>query len=209
MTALLGPDLGDGQRRGSPTNATSLQPLMGLLNANSVKRWKAGHLLNAEFGGSGIDDENLTPLTTAANNAHRVFEGHIKRMLLLCNQIDRAYQDYNDWYGVLYVVTVSPLQYAVAPAAIDMHSYAYSHITLDYRFVKLPKFPVAGLAGPFPYDAPAPPNISTPISLAPADPRLIDLQAVVRPTFAPSVNIVNWVVGAGGIQFSVEIHNEP
>ena len=206
MTALLGPDLGDGQRRGTPTNAHSLQPVMGLLNAHSPKTWKAGHLLNAEFGGSGTKDANLTPLTTAANNAHRVFEGHIKRMLLLCYQIDRAYQDYDEWYGVLYSVAVSPLEYANVPAQADMHSYAYSHISLDYRFVKLPKFPLGSLR----YTAPAPPNVSNPVSLAgPADPRLADLRAVVRPNFAPSVNIANWVIAANGIRFSVEIHNEP
>ncbi len=58
MTALLGPDLGDGQRRGTPTNAHSLQPVMGLLNAHSPKGWKAGHLLNAELGGSGSSNAN-------------------------------------------------------------------------------------------------------------------------------------------------------
>ncbi len=148
-----------------------------------------------------------TPLTTAANNAHRVFEGHINRMLLLCYQIDRAYPDYNAWYGVLYSVTVSPIQYANAPVPADMHSYAYSHISLNYRFVKLPKFPAGG---PPPHNVPPPPNVSTHVSLAgPADPRLADIQGVVRPNFAPSVNIANWVVAPGGIQFSVEIHNEP
>lgn len=207
MTALLGPDLGDGQPRGTPTNANSLQPVMRLLNANSHKRCKAGHLLNADFGGSGTSDNNLTPLTTAANNAHRVFEGHIKRMLLLCRQLDEANQDYDAWYGVLYSVVVSAIQYANVPAPADMHSYAYSHITLNYRFVKLPKFPALG---PAPHTAPAAPNVHTPVSLAgPPDPRLVNLQGVVRPNFAPSVNIANWVIAPGGIQFSVEIHNEP
>lgn len=208
MTALLGPDLGDGQRRGSPTNGNSLQPTMGLLNANSPKTWKAGHLLNAEFGGSGIADANLTPLTSAANNAHRVFEGHIKRMLLLCNQIDRTYNDDDEWYGVLYTVTVSPLTYAAVPATNDMHSYAASHIALDYRFVKIPKFPLGGAP---PHTAPPAPNVHTPVVLAgmAPDPLLANLQAVVRPNFAPSVNIVNWNISPSGIRFRVEIHNEP
>lgn len=207
MTVLLGPDLGDGQRRGTPTNGNSLQPVMGLLNARSHKRWKAGHLHNAEFGGSGTTNANLTPLTTAANNAHRVFEGHIKRMLTLCYQIDHMYVDYNAWYGVLYTVTVSPTVYANAPAANDMHSYAYSHLSLDYQFVKLPKFPPMG---PPPHTNPPPPNIHTPVQLVGVpDPRLADLRAVVRPNFAASVNIANWVVAPSGIRFTVEIHNEP
>ncbi|MEQ5843481.1 hypothetical protein N0A02_28905 [Paraburkholderia acidicola] len=208
MTALLGPDLGDGVRRGSPTNTSSLQPLMRLLNARSHKKWKAGHLLNAEFGGSGINDDNLTPLTAAANNAHRVFEGHIVRMLARCRQIDEQNQDYIVWYGVLYTVSVSGARYATFPAANDMHSYARSHLSLDYRFVKIPKFPAAGMGGA-PYTAPTPPSVSTAVLLAPADPQLANLQSVVQPNFAASVNVVMWTVGAGGIQFSVEIHNEP
>lgn len=207
MTALLGPDLGDGQRRGTPTTANSLQPLMGLLNAHSGKRWKAGHLLNAEFGGDGDDDANLTPLTTAANNAHRVFEGHIKRMLLLCNQLDYANPDVDAWYGVHYTVTVSPTVYAFALVPADMHSYAYSHISLNYRFVKLPKFPALG---PPPHTMPAAPNASVPVALMPpVDPKLLELRSVIRPNFAPSVNIVNWLPAASGIEFDVEVHNEP
>lgn len=207
MTARLGPDLGDGQRRGTPTNSNSLQPVMRLLNANSNKKWKAGHLLNAEFGGLGTQNSNLTPLTAAANNAHRVFEGHIKRMLILCNQIDRAHGDYDEWYGVLYTVTVSALTYANMPATNDMHSYAYSHLTLDYRFIKLPKFPPIGPR----HALPPAPNTHTPVVLVGmlADPHLVDLQGVVQPNFAPSVNIANWAVTQSGTRFSVEIHNEP
>lgn len=133
MTAILGPDLGDGQRRGTPTNANSLQPLMRLLHVNSAKTWKAGHLLNAEWGGSGTQNRNLTPLTAVANNAHRVFEGHLKRMLTLCYNIDKTY--------------------------------------------------------PNPTVMPAPRNICVPVVLG--DPRAADIQNVVMPNFAPSVNIAN------------------
>ncbi|WP_417356441.1 hypothetical protein [Gallaecimonas pentaromativorans] len=202
MTALLGPDLGDGQMVGSKTNSTSLQPLMGLLNAHSNKKWIAGHLLNADLGGSGVRDNNLTPLTVAANNAHRVFEGHIKRMLLACNQIDRNDQDSNHWYGVRYAVQVSAPRYAAAPAPGDMHSYAPSHITLDYRFVRLPKFPPGVPA----HTAPSPPQTSQPV--AAGDTHFATLAAVVRPNFAPSQNINAWQVLDGGLRFGVEIHNE-
>jgi len=143
MAGLLGPDLGDGQRRGTPTNSTSLQPLMGLLNGNSPKSWVAGHLLNAEFGGSGNAVENLTPLTSAANNAHKTFENHIKRMLLLCKGLDDQYPAASDWYGVRYRVDVSTDTYA-DPATINvgnMYSYAYSHIEVEYEFV------IAGILG--------------------------------------------------------------
>ncbi|MCW5649415.1 MAG: hypothetical protein KIS62_06710 [Ramlibacter sp.] len=207
MQALLGPDLGNGQPIGSKTTQNSLQPLMGLLHQHSQKTWKAGHLLNADFGGSGIWDNNLTPLTSGANKAHSTFEDHIRRMLLLCYQIDRQYPAYAEWYGVLYDVTVSAQKYAQTPSANDMHSYAYSHITLNYGFVKVPKFP---LLAP-PHTAPPPPNTSSPVVVAGmnADAQLNHLRAVQQPMFAPSVNIANWVGGVNAIQFSVEIHNEP
>jgi hypothetical protein len=209
MAGLLGPDLGDGQRRGTPTNSTSLQPLMGLLNGNSPKSWVAGHLLNAEFGGSGNAVENLTPLTSAANNAHKTFENHIKRMLLLCKGLDDQYPAASDWYGVRYRVDVSTDTYA-DPATINvgkMYSYAYSHIEVEYEFVTLRKF------APGMPPASPPPNTCNPVStnaLAP-DPRLAALRNVILPTFAflPAGNIVNWSPDANGIKFSVEVHNEP
>lgn len=203
MTAILGPDLGDGQRRGTPTNANSLQPLMGLLHANSAKTWKAGHLLNAELGGSGTQNQNLTPLTAAANNAHRVFEGHLKRMLTLCYNIDKTYPNLNEWYGVEYTVAVSAVPYANLVAPADMHSYVYSDLTLDYQFVHIPKFP----AFVAPHLMPAPPNICVPVVLG--DPHAADIQNVVMPNFAPSVNIANWQHTPARMVFSVEIHNEP
>jgi hypothetical protein len=204
MTALLGPDLGDGQRRGSATNGASLQPLMGLLRAHSPGlNWIAGHLLNAELGGSGVFNRNLTPLTGAANHAHSAFEGHIKRMLILCNQIDRAHPGFNHWYGVRYQVTVSTDRYAAVLALDDMHSYSYSHIELDYQFVLLPKFPI----GSPPHLGVAAPDICLPVPAL--DPKFTDLQRVLRPTFAPSVNIENWMPNGTGTGFRVQIHNEP
>ena len=203
MQALLGPDLGDGQQRGTKTSAASLQPLMGLLNSHSAKRWKAGHLLNADLGGDGNSSANLTPLTAAANNAHRIFEGHIKRMLLLCNQLDRADSHAASWYGVFYDVRVSGTPYAAAPAVGDMHSYAPSYIRLSYRFVTLPKFP----PGSNPYQGLPPPASHQNVAIG--DANLAALQAVVLPTFAPSVNITNWLPHASGIEFRVRIHNEP
>lgn len=43
--------------------------------------FKAGHLLNGEFGGSGQDARNLTILTTRANNAHKRFDNRVKDAL--------------------------------------------------------------------------------------------------------------------------------
>jgi hypothetical protein len=204
MTALLGPDLGDGVIRGSKTNTTSLQPLMGLLSRISGKVWIAGHLLNADFGGSGTSDNNLTPLTSAANSAHKTFEGHIKNMLVKCELLDRNDADAPEWYGVSYSVTVSPLKFANLPSPADMHDYVYSHISVSYSFVKLPKFPLGSQA----HLAPLPPNISIPV--AANDPKLADLKNVPVPSFnLSSVNIANFVAAPNGISYSMEIHNEP
>lgn len=201
MRAVLGPDLGDGQVRGSKTNATSLDPTIALLNSHSTKTWVAGHLLNAEWGGSGIQNSNLTPLTSAANSAHETFEGHIKRMLVACRQIDQANGSLPHWYGVRYKVTVSNTQYANHPATNDMHSYAYSHISLRYKFVTLPKFPF----GAAPHNAPPPPNTYNTVTMA--DPHYNRLTQVVVPVFQASPNIANWVPQP--VKFSVDIHNEP
>lgn len=201
MEAILGPDLGDGQVRGSATNTTSLDPTISLMNGYSTKSWKAGHLLNAEFGGSGILNDNLTPLTAAANAAHKTFEQHIKRMLVKCHQIDGSDKQAPHWYGVWYRVDVDSNSYATAPAPADMHSYAYSHISIRYRFVKLPKFPpnvAAHLGNP-------PPNTCNTVAVN--DPHYQALRSVTLPAFAPSPNIANWV--AQPVEFSVEIHNEP
>lgn len=201
MRAVLGPDLGDGQVRGSKTNSTSLDPTIALLNSHGAKSWVAGHLLNGEWGGSGIQNSNLTPLTSAANAAHETFEGHIKRMLVVCHQLDEADPSCPHWYGVRYEVTVNNTQYASNPTPNDMYSYAYSHISLVYYFVTLPKFP-PNVAQ---HTAPSPPNTFNAVTIA--DPNYNRLTQVVVPVFQPSPNIANWV--AQPVRFTVDIHNEP
>jgi hypothetical protein len=112
------------------------------LNKTSPGRtWVAGHLLNGEWGGSGTDAKNLTPLTSTANANHETFEGHIKNLLVICHQIDSSTRgaslDY--WYAVEYKVDVSPTPFAHARATNDWHSYAFSHITIEYRVVVVDK----------------------------------------------------------------------
>jgi len=202
MFRLLGPDALPGQMGGSVTDDSSLQSVMGPLRMYSPdKNWVAGHLLNADLGGSGIDPRNLTPLTTAANRAHSVFEQHIKRMLECCNRLDQNNPDADVWYGVDYTVTVSPTTYGTAGDTGDWYSYVYSHLTLEYGFVRLPKFP-------------CPQDVGQPVQTS--DHHVDDLQRVPRPQFnGQSRNIENWRDlarvngGLTGMAFSVEIHNEP
>lgn len=140
VTAVIGPDYGDGVRRGTVTNTSSLQPVMGMLNSsNSPHSWVAGHLLNADLGGSGTDDRNLTALTGAANANHKTFESHVKRLIARCRTLDVQDPDANRWYGLRYTVGVSTYPFAHTPHPSDVHSYAYSHITFDYGVVCIDK----------------------------------------------------------------------
>lgn len=147
MTAHLGPDYL--WARGTTTSAQSLPALMPELRAASSKNWIAGHLLNEELGGNGTLSQNLTPLTSAANSAHKVFETHIKAMLTACAHIEddfksltvtqsagAAERQFPYFYGVRYRVTVSPERYAQNPDPLDLHSYVASYIDVDYRFFK-------------------------------------------------------------------------
>lgn len=196
MHAILGPDQSETSRfrePGTPTNNDSLQPLMKLLNKDSAKNWIAGHLLNADLGGSGTLKANLTPLTHAANSAHKHYEAHIKRMLLMCYNIDFNAPADNFWYGVEYSISVSSEPFN-SPVDEDlMDTYCSSFITLNYGFVRRAKTGATAW-----------------VPVAIGDPQLSRLSSVLRPNCAPSPNIKNYDqhTGTPGVQFRLEIHNE-
>ena len=52
--------------------------LRGLSDAEQ-RRWVAGHLLNADFGGPGDQAKNITPLTASANHTHLHYENIVRR----------------------------------------------------------------------------------------------------------------------------------
>lgn len=77
-------------------------------------RYIAGHLLNDNMGGEGIN-ENLTVLSSHANKKHRGVEGIIKWLCTIASQIERftnmksSYGDRTKYeYGVEYKVEVLP-----------------------------------------------------------------------------------------------------
>lgn len=203
MEALLGPDLGYGQQATNKTDGTSLQPLIGLLRLHSPKgNWVAGHLLNGGLGGSGTLHENLTPLTHKANMAHETFEKHIKDILYKSYTFDSNRKKWDFWYCVEYNVTVSKTPYYRyrVRSHEELHRYAYSHITLNYRIVRLVKsdyyhqririIPIKRLSGDEMHD-----------------PLLQQLLNLPIPNFHQSNNI-KYFEEANNIEFSVEIHNE-
>lgn len=72
---------------------------------------KAGHLLNAEFGGAGADPDNLTILSTGANGRMRGFDNTIKAAVM--GNLTTAYRCANRMgvdvqalgYGIAFTVT--------------------------------------------------------------------------------------------------------
>ncbi|AGT07571.1 hypothetical protein [Paracoccus aminophilus] len=211
MMAYLGPDVAAGL--GTPTNVQkSLGPLMQSLHGSrSPKKWIAGHLLNADLGGSGTDSRNLTPLTTSANRAHSTFEQHIKNMLNECRQIEvdfsstqqtrsvaAAAAQYPFYYGVRYTVTVSSDRYADRPDPADFHSYVASHIEIDYCFYKFKRDPY------FPMMS------SGPVRGADitANPKLVRLRSTAAPSPAHSPNITILPSNNPGLHFRARIDNE-
>jgi hypothetical protein len=141
MEAVLGPDQAHSSTgyyvSGTTTNNNSLRPFMNALSVDSGTRgWVAGHLLNEEMGGQGDADENLTPLTSKANAAHKAYESHIKKMLQQCHLIDRDNKGHDWWYGVKYNVTAWPWA-TVYPDLID--TYVASHLAITYKYIKIKK----------------------------------------------------------------------
>ncbi len=45
---------------------------------DSQYHWKSGHVINADFGGSGIGNKNMTCLTSSANTSQTAFDNSIK-----------------------------------------------------------------------------------------------------------------------------------
>lgn len=192
MAAVLGPDqsnVSSYYALGTKTSANSLRPFMrALVDDSHMTGWIAGHLLNEEMGGSGGTDENLTPLTTKANSAHKAYEGHIKKMLLQCHRIDRDNKEIDYWYGVHYSVAAS-----TRPVFQDLiDTYVASHISIEYRYIKIKKakFPALEIE-----------EIGT------GDPFLQILRVAGQPN-CTSPNALNEQCNPGNTRFSVEIHNE-
>ncbi|GAB1640081.1 hypothetical protein [Krasilnikovia sp. MM14-A1259] len=88
-TVTLGPGAAN-STSGSATAGTSIpQALDDIRAAYPAKAFVAGHLINADLGGSGVVATNLTALTSAANSAHKNFDNQIKYAL---NALRQTYQ---------------------------------------------------------------------------------------------------------------------
>lgn len=135
MSVVLGPAGADSVNRGSSTNSDSLRQSMRLLAARDPGKWKAGHLLNADFGGSGADTKNLAPLTGTANRQHSTIENRIKGVLIAAGSWARRNPGDPFWYGVRYVVTVNAINFG----DFSPYTRAPSDIIVQAEFVKQDK----------------------------------------------------------------------
>ncbi len=110
---------------------------------DGTNSWKRGHLINAEWGGSGSNWNNLVPLTSRGNSNHKTVENRMKVYLQNFRAFDKNGNN-NYWYGLQYWVQASVDPWAAHPAPIgDLYSYAPNMIKVTWRIVVLPKLPGA------------------------------------------------------------------
>lgn len=101
-SALLGPNSNAYEK----SDADSKKP--GAIIAARQRHnhtFKAGHLLNAIFGGDGKDPKNLTILTSSANGAMRGFDENIKRAV---EDLRRLYLSFHD-----SGIDIKPVRYGI------------------------------------------------------------------------------------------------
>lgn len=75
---------------GTDADPSLPRAIAGARKAYPKLAFKAGHLLNADFGGAGSDPANLTILTAAGNSAHRGFDNPVKAALAALGNAYRA-----------------------------------------------------------------------------------------------------------------------
>jgi hypothetical protein len=106
--------------------------------------WKRGHLINGEWGGSGSNWNNLTPLTATANVNHKTVEQFIKNYLIASYAHDCSASSGTvipDWYGVQYMVECSTDPWAdnTNDVPTQLYAYAPAFIRVSWRAVRIAK----------------------------------------------------------------------
>lgn len=121
VTATLGP-----AAYRSMNSDADRQALPAIVDAEAAysQGFKAGHLLNAEFGGPGNDPGNLTILTNSANSANRTFDNRIKDAVT--GPLEKAYRCINDMgldaslqtYGIAMTIAIGNSFWSTNPAEV-------------------------------------------------------------------------------------------
>jgi len=142
VQAILGPAAARDVNRGQttlPNTPTVMGRLRELYPASSII---AGHLLNANWGGTG-GAHNITPLTSAANSAHKTIENRITNALgVMDRHLERNPSPMH--YGISYEVTVSTERAAMFPQT----QYLAKFIRVRAQAVE--RDPLTGVIGPSP-----------------------------------------------------------
>ena len=99
--------------RGCKTATVTLGPLAGFTDVNSGTdaeavwpsaiedvrakiqgyTWISGHVINADFGGFGGSDENMTCLTSSANSQQKAFDSNVKHARTYLHQVYTALRE--------------------------------------------------------------------------------------------------------------------
>ncbi|WP_415919965.1 hypothetical protein [Tateyamaria sp. SN6-1] len=151
--ALLGPDIAapGGTTHNPPqakgpgwdqawTHAALGGPAYHFTNDPNHIAWKRGHLLNAEWGGSGTLWSNLVALTAQANANHATVEGHVRTLLTRFRQFDMSNHGRNAyWYCIGYWVQAATLPWSAGNLADDLYSYCPNMIRVTWRVMRMTK----------------------------------------------------------------------
>ena len=120
-TAILGPN----SLRDMGSDADSHRPpaILSARNKYPECNFKAGHLLNADFGGDGTDSRNLTILSARGNSNHKGFDNPVKNAL---QALLRLYKHLSDSY-----VNIRDLRYGIE-VSIEVSSDKWGDQAPDY-----------------------------------------------------------------------------
>ena len=83
--------------RNSDANPKLPKAIEDARKAYPEKSFKAGHLLNAQFGGDGQNPNNLTILTAAANASHKNFDNPLGDKGAM-HWLKKMYEQLSNWY---------------------------------------------------------------------------------------------------------------
>lgn len=123
-----------------PGGVPNLMDKVGV-SIQGKKRYVAGHLLNDNMGGLGVNN-NLTVLSVSANASHRGIEGRIKRLAEKSDSINRgsnAHGNPNYDHGVRYSVRVlDPNPTGPFPFA-NHEQYISSGLEIDITPIRIHK----------------------------------------------------------------------
>jgi len=178
MTAHVGGEsewvYGSGPPGGVPNLMTKVRAFV-----QGKQRYIAGHLLNDNMGGQGVND-NLTVLSSNANKKHRGVEGQVKRLAQKADLINKGNANFgnpNYDHGVRYSVQVLPPAPAAKTPATPQEKYIGAGLLINIDPIR---FNHAGAESPWPEEVGGPDDLTN--HIVPNVPPYPILEPKVKPT---------------------------